>query len=166
VRAGLPLLLLLLACGAEAVRPEDCPALAPRLPASLEDAAAARAAGARWTDREARAAYVCAVAEIPAKDELRAAAGADLESRARAASAARHDARLISRAMMQDPKAVKALQARDIEKYGNPDGPTFDWLVARARSEGLEGDAVWRSIIDSAARTDAATNRWFGLGSR
>lgn len=47
---------------------------------------------------------------------------------------------------------VEDLQARDLELYGNPDGPTFEQLVAEAKAEGLSGDDVYRHIIDCACQ--------------
>lgn len=161
------LLVLLLACApsVEALRAE-CPALAAagRLPASVEEVEAQRAAGAVWSNREIRAQYVCAAENIGALDALAATEGQSWELRAQQAYEARHQARRIARAMMADPAEVAALQARDQEKYGNPHGPTFAWLEGRAREKGLQGDAIYQSIVEGAQRTDEATNRLFGLG--
>jgi hypothetical protein len=144
----------------------ECPALtaAGRLPASAAEAAAQRAAGAVWTNREIRAQYVCAAAGIGALDALAASQGRTWEQRAHLAFEARHQARMTARAMMADPAEVAALEARDLEKYGNPHGPTFAWLEGRARDKGLQDDAIYQSIVEGAQRTDEATNRLFGLG--
>jgi len=77
------------------------------------------------------------------------------------AVAIRHDARIMSRAMMSDPAEVEDLRKRDMEKYGNPDGPTFDQLVRRNRENGLTGDAVYEAIVESSQRTDQAVNERF-----
>ena len=132
-------------------------------PADAAEAAALRAGGAVWTDRQVRQLYLERVAEIGPRDEQLRAEGQTIEARARAAYQARHDARITARAMMQDAAAVEALRARDRDKYGTPDGPTFEYLRDRARQKGLEGDAIFQSIIDSAQQTDAATNRSLGL---
>jgi hypothetical protein len=65
--------------------------------------------------------------------------------------------------MMSDPAELAALQERDRAKYGNPDGPTFEWLLERARAKGLEGDAAYLSIVESAQRTDASVNKGLGF---
>jgi hypothetical protein len=132
-------------------------------PASVADVATLKAAGATWTDRQVRQLYLERVAAIGPRDAEQLARGDSAEARARAAYSARRDARMIARAMMTDPAAVAALQTRDRAKYGDPDGPTFEWLVERAAAKGLTGDAVYTSIVDSAQVTDAATNSSLGL---
>ena len=64
---------------------------------------------------------------------------------------------------MQNKQEVIDLQARDQEKYGNPDGPTFDYLVEKNRKKGLEGDAVYEDIIGSSNRTNQEYNEKFGV---
>lgn len=132
-------------------------------PADAAEALTLRAAGEAWTDREARAWYLLEVARIPAIDAALQAEGRDAEARARAAWAHRKHARLGARAMMSDPAEVEALRQRDRELYGDPDGPTFEWLTARAAERGLEGDAVWLWIVDSAGRTNPWTDLRLGL---
>ncbi|MBM7113883.1 hypothetical protein I3V78_10025 [Archangium primigenium] len=89
--------------------------------------------------------------------------GLSPEERARRAYEVRHNARVTTRAMMGDPREVEDLRARDREKYGNPDGPTFAQLVENQRKKGLEGDAVYEAIVDSAQRTHKETNEKFKL---
>ncbi len=132
-------------------------------PGSAAEASALRAQGAAWTDRQVRQLYIERVAEIGPRDATLAAEGLAAEPRALAAYQARHHARMTARAMMQDTAGVAALRARDLEKYGAPDGPSFTYLVERAQAKGLVGDAVYLSIVDSAQKTDAATNRSLGL---
>ena len=67
-------------------------------------------------------------------------------------------ARITARAMMSDPAEVKGLQARDLAKYGNPDGPTFEQLLEKNRKKGATGDDVYLGIIDSSQRTNKAAN--------
>lgn len=86
------------------------------------------------------------------KDEI------DLKTRAHKAYEMRHEARVNARYMMQDQIAVQRLQARDMEKYGNPDGPTFDYLVKKNTDKGLSVSAAYQSIIDSSSRTDTRYN--------
>ena len=153
------------AADSDAVGPTDCPVfIAPgKLPASVEEAAARKLQGAKWSNKEIRARYVCWVTGIGAMNEEWKAQGLPAEARARKAYEVRHDARVISRAMMASDVEVKLLQERDREKYGNPDGPTFEWLVEKAKEKGLTGDAVYEEVVSSAQRTDAATNKAFGL---
>ncbi len=113
------------------------------------------------TDDEIRAHYLRLVAASgPAEAQWKQEGVAALE-RARRAFQMRHDARLTCRAMMSDPRAVEALQRRDQEKYGHPDGPTLDDLVEHERKKGLTGDAVFEAIVASAQRTDRAVNEMF-----
>lgn len=65
--------------------------------------------------------------------------------------------------MMADPSGVELLRARDTAEYGNPDGPTFEFLIERGRKAGLDTGAVYESLIDGSYRTDAGTNRKLGL---
>jgi PII-like signaling protein len=65
--------------------------------------------------------------------------------------------------MMADPAEIELLRTRDMVKYANPDGPTFELLVERLKSAGLEGEAVYEAIVDNSYRTDAELNRKLGL---
>lgn len=89
--------------------------------------------------------------------------GVSAPERAERAWRIRHDARLEARSMMTDATEVELLRARDIAKFGNPDGPTFYFLVERLIEAGLEGDAVYEAIIDQSYRTDAELDRRLGL---
>ena len=64
----------------------------------------------------------------------------------------RQDARLNGRYMMQDRFEVAALRDRDNKRYGNPDGPTFEHMVAYGRENGLTGDRVYEGIIESSGQ--------------
>ncbi|MEZ4299947.1 MAG: hypothetical protein R3B70_33675 [Polyangiaceae bacterium] len=160
-----------LGCGAgsgvdaEAVGPADCPIMtaAGKLPATVDEANTKKAGGASWTNKEIRARYVCWVTGIGGLNEDWKREGLSAEERAKRAYQTRHDARMTARAMMGSSAEVEMLRARDQEKYGNPDGPTFEWLVEKAKEKGLSGDAVYEEIVSSAQRTDAATNKAFGL---
>ena len=61
--------------------------------------------------------------------------------------------------MMSDPEEVDLLRRRDIIEYGNPDGPTFQFLVERLRNAGLEGGAIFEAIVEGAYRTDLGVSR-------
>lgn len=65
--------------------------------------------------------------------------------------------------MMADLREVELLRARDIGQYGNPDGPTFEFLVQRLSSVGLEGDSVYEAMIEGSYRTDPSTGGDCGL---
>lgn len=132
-------------------------------PADAAEAQELKAAGTSWTNGQARQLYLERVAAIAGEDAKWRAEGVPAEQRARRAFTIRHEARRTARAMMSDAAEVAALQERDREKYGAPDGPTFEYLVEKARGKGLEGDALYESIVESAQRTDAGVNRSLGL---
>lgn len=132
-------------------------------PADVAEAQALKSAGTSWTNKQARQLYLERVATIAGADAKWKAEGLPAEDRARRAFAARHAARMTARAMMGDPSEVAALQERDRAKYGDPDGPSFELLVEKARAKGLTGDAIFESIVESAQRTDAGTNQSVGL---
>ncbi len=83
--------------------------------------------------------------------------------RAEAAWHIRHEARLEARAMMANPEEVELLRERDIAEYGNPDGPTFEFLVEKLKDVGFEEDAIYEAIIDGSYRTNAGVNRRLGI---
>lgn len=98
---------------------------------------------------------VVAIGKINAKWE---SDGLDLETRARRAYELRHNARVNARYMMQNKAEVKELQARDLVKYGNPNGPTFEYLLKKNTDKGLSEAEGFQSIIDSSSRTSAVYN--------
>ncbi|MGW4720210.1 hypothetical protein [Nocardia sp. NPDC004260] len=108
---------------------------------------------------EVRRWYKDQVAKIPALDERWSRQGVSVEERARRAAEIRHAARLRARAMMSNPNEVRALRARDLHVYGNPDGPTFDHLVRKAHAAGRTGDDAYTYIIGSSSRTNAEVNK-------
>lgn len=157
---------LLLALALLACRPQGGPgeaASAKPFPESSAQIPELRRSGVDWTDGEIRAFYVRRVAAIGPADEQRKKDRVPVLERARLAFATRRDARLLARAMMKAAAEVEALRRRDQEKYGDPDGPTFDWLVAHEQQKGLTGDAVYEGIVASAQRTNRALNEVFGL---
>ncbi len=94
--------------------------------------------------------------------------GASGDQLAKHAYDARKDARLSAREKMRrngDEMGVQDLQARDLKKYGNKDGPTLDQLKTN-QGEALNktlgrpptADEVNQAIVDSATRTDVVTN--------
>jgi hypothetical protein len=103
------------------------------------------------------------VSTIAGEDAKAKAQGLSPEARAHKAYQLRKDARLAARAMMKEPAAVEALRARDVAKYGDPDGPTFEWLVKHAEEKGHTGERAFEDIVESAQRTDQAINEKLGL---
>jgi hypothetical protein len=115
------------------------------------------------TNEEIRQWYNDTVAKIPALNEQWIKEGVSIEERAKKAHEIRHNARLEARTMMQNKQEVAELQARDKEKYGNPDGPTFEYLVEKNRAKGFQGDAVYEDIIGSSNRTNKEYNEKYGV---
>lgn len=111
------------------------------------------------TDCEIRVWYNYQVVAIGKINEKWLADGIDLKTRAKMAYELRHQARVNARFMMQDKTAVDTLRARDIRKYGNPDGPTFDYLVQRNIDKyEVSKEEAYQGIIDSSSRTSTAYN--------
>ncbi len=115
------------------------------------------------TNAEIRLWYNYQVVAIGKINERWAAVGMNVEDRARRAYEIRHNARVDARYMMQSEDEVKMLQARDQAKYGNPDGPTFEYLVNKNQEKGLEGDAIYEAIIESSSRTSSAYNKKYDV---
>jgi len=103
------------------------------------------------------------VARIPELNGQWLAQGLSARARAEAAWRIRHEARRAARAMMIDPAEVELLRARDMAEYGNPDGPSFEFLVERLKEAGLEGDVVYEAIVEGSYRTNAGVSRKLGL---
>lgn len=114
--------------------------------------------GVPQTDCEIRLWYNYQVVAVGVINEKWKQDGIDLATRAHQAYDMRHAARVNARFMMQDKEAVKVLQARDMKKYGNPDGPTFEYLLKKNTDKGLSIEAAYQSIIDSSSRTDKGYN--------
>lgn len=98
---------------------------------------------------------VVAIGELNKKWEKE---GMDVESRAKKAYHLRHDARVNARFLMQNKAEVKVLQDRDMAKYGNPDGPTFDYLFNKSTKKGLSATEAYQSIIASSSRVSPVYN--------
>lgn len=123
---------------------------------------ASQSASVPASNADIRQWYNDQVATIPGLDKQWQQQGLNPEQRARRAFSIRHDARLKAREFMHDKTEVALLQARDKAKYGNPDGPDFDYLVAQNRKKGMQGDDAYLEIIGSAERTNAEVNKAFG----
>jgi len=113
------------------------------------------------TNREVRETYLETVSSIPALNREWEAEGAPLKERARRAWEIRHRARIDARASMADQKEVEMLRQRDLAKYGNSDGPTFEQLLNRERDRGQTDEEAYEAILVSSTSTDEPTNRKF-----
>lgn len=119
--------------------------------------------GARKTNAEIRKWYLEHVAQIPELNEQWMVQGLTAKERAKKAWQIRYDARLQAREMMADPEEVEMLRTRDVAKYGNEDGPTFEFLVREWWDAGLRGNVIYTAIIKGARRTNRSVNKKFGL---
>jgi hypothetical protein len=160
---GIGALALILGAGCAKPGPPVELASANALPTSSAQALGLKTTGIAWTNAEIRAHYLVLVAAIGPANAAWKRDGVPAEERAHRAFQTRHDARVTCRAMMSSPRDVAALEQRDQEKYGHPDGPRFEELVAREQGHGLAGDAVFEGIVESAQRTNSAVNEMFGL---
>ena len=64
---------------------------------------------------------------------------------------------------MKNREAVARLKARDRQKYGNEDGPSFDQLVEGAQSLGSTQSEAWAMILAKAQKTNEEMNELCGL---
>lgn len=110
------------------------------------------------TDCEIRVWYNYQVVAIPVINQRWVNRGVSLEDRARRAFDLRHKARMNARFMMPSKEEMRALQERDRKKYGNPDGPTFEYLVQKSLKKGISREETYKTIIASSARTDNGYN--------
>lgn len=139
--------------------PADSAAAAAKpYPKTVEEAEALKKTGVSWTNQEIRAYYNKVVAGIAPSNDAWKKQGLSVEERARRAFEIRHVVRLTARAMMASAAEVELLRKRDQEKYGNPDGPTFEQLVESGKKKGKEGEALYEGIVESAQRTDEGIN--------
>lgn len=111
------------------------------------------------SDSEIRDWYLRKIAAIPDLDVEWVKSGATLEERARRAWKIRHDARLEARSMMKHPVEVALIRARDRLLYGNPEGPSFEYLVKAGRRDGLTSEQTFRRILEGAQVTNRAVDR-------
>jgi hypothetical protein len=115
------------------------------------------------TNAEVRKWYLEQVARIPELNQQWIEQGMTSPERAEAAWRLRHEARAKARLMMANPDEIELLRRRDAAEYGNPDGPTFEFLVAKLKQAGLEGDAVYEAIITGSYSTNPVMNRRLGI---
>lgn len=115
------------------------------------------------TNAEIRQWYLAEVTVIPELNRNWIRQGLSSRERAQRAWELRHEARIKARSMMADPLEIDLLRERDFKKYGNADGPTFDYLVESLSRAGLAGDEIYEAIVDNSYRTDAELNKKLGL---
>ena len=107
--------------------------------------------------RIARTAYNDVVGTID--DEISGLSS--LEEKARKAFDIRNSAKDFAREL-SGPELKKAAEQRNLDKYENPAGPSFDDLFQKAKDKGLTDDEAFQKIIDSSKRTDPGTNQKYG----
>ncbi len=158
---------------AELFEPGDRP------PQTALEAQQVRSAGGGLSNEDARQIYQDHINEIPGQVQQMANEGVSSEEQARRAFEMRHEAREITRALMDDQVDAAGLVIRDYAKFGNPDGPGFEAVCDRQRQR-LEQEAVragrspdsvtdadvHQAVIASSLRTDAATNERNGVAGR
>lgn len=98
--------------------------------------------GESKTNREIREWYFEQVARIRILNDQWTEEGLSVQVRAYRAWEIRHSSRVRARTMMGKERQIHLLQKRDLAKYGNPDGPTFDSLVENNEKLGLVGAEI------------------------
>ncbi|MFF6972557.1 MULTISPECIES: hypothetical protein [Streptomyces] len=111
----------------------------------------------REQSREIRMMYHGLLVEMDREECAMRAAGASEEEIARRMVQLRNEAKEITRAGMS-PDEVRALEERNIAKYGNPLGPTADQLYAKYGS--------WEAVTAASTRTSVPVDRELGLEYR
>jgi hypothetical protein len=102
--------------------------------------------------------YNFQILAIPQLNEYWITQEVPLKERAYKAYNLRHNARIHARFMMPNPEEVSLLQKRDLAKYGNPDGPTFEDLLKKNQAKNRTLDQAYESIIQSASKTNNSYN--------
>jgi hypothetical protein len=115
--------------------------------------------GNNRTNKEIRESYSEEVSRIRVLNDQWIEEGLSVQVRAHRAWEIRHNARLRARAMMAKQHEIKLLQKRDLAKYGNPDGPPFDFLVESNEKLGLVGDEIYEAIISSSMKVNIEVNK-------
>lgn len=113
-----------------------------------------------WTDPEVvaqahenRRAYFEQYQQIYDLVTLMEAEGASTEEIARAASAKRNQIRIDS--YKDDPEGLAKVKARNLEKYGNEDGPTPEWLYNKYGS--------WELVLNNCFKTNSGMDACCGF---
>ena len=63
---------------------------------------------------------------------------------------------------MENPLDVAALRAREVQIYGNPDGPNFEQLVGEEKGRGLTEAPAYERIIQGSQSTNQEVNKEVG----
>ena len=115
------------------------------------------------TNKEIRGWYCEQLAREKQLDaELAKCVELGLEERARRAHRIRNCLKHEARELMTR-RDVKTVEARNIKKYGNPLGPTFDELVERGTRKDLPKRALYELIIKRAFEPGSAFNKLAGV---
>lgn len=115
------------------------------------------------TNIEIRRWYIEQAQQIPVLDKEWATQGVPLVERARRAWQRRREICQAARAEMPDSRQVELVRQRNIKKYGDPEGPSFERLCEQYAERGFAENDVYKEIILSASRTNELVNSWFGL---
>jgi hypothetical protein len=110
------------------------------------------------SDCQIRIWYNFQVLAIPKLNEYWITKEITLKERAYKAYNLRHNARIHARFMMLDQKEVAVLQKRDLDKYANPDGPTFEYLLQKNQDKDKSLEQAYESIIQSSSKTNNRHN--------
>lgn len=110
------------------------------------------------SDCQIRIWYNFQILAIPKLNEYWITKEIPLKERAYKAYNLRHNARIHARFMMLDQKEVAVLQKRDLDKYGNPDGPTFEYLLQKSQAKDISLEQAYESIIQSSSKTNDGHN--------
>ncbi|MFT5645956.1 MAG: hypothetical protein ACI976_000632 [Aureispira sp.] len=110
------------------------------------------------SDCQIRIWYNFQVLAIPKLNEYWITKEIALKERAYKAYNLRHNARIHARFMMLDQKEVAVLQKRDLDKYANPDGPTFEYLLQKNQDKDKSLEQAYESIIQSSSKTNNRHN--------
>ncbi|MEL6498013.1 MAG: transglutaminase domain-containing protein [Planctomycetota bacterium] len=120
----------------------------------------ARLAAKQYATRvDVRASYKRSLAEIQNEVVQMQNSGASLQTQARYV----HHRRNALKMRAQEELGLidrSAARARNRVKYGNPEGPTFEQMLTKARDDyGLVGDDAYRFVIGSGQRSNTGINR-------
>lgn len=115
------------------------------------------------TNAEIRLWYNDQVVIIPILNKRWIEEGITAKRRAEKAFEIRHQARINARSLMRNRDEVENLRKRDMKKYGNPDGPTFQHLVKLNHEKGFSGNQIYENIVESSSRTSPEYNKRFGI---
>lgn len=82
--------------------------------------------------------------------------GIAIQQRAKKAYDVRRNAITKARDMLQNERLAAEIRSRDMEKYGHPNGPTFDYWVNQYQKKGFQGKSLYETIVNRMSRPDTA----------